>query len=137
MRQILAFLTVFVVACSNPTQTNEALWKSKNILNYVFTFQRSCFCAPDAAKPTVLEVKNGVLTSANYADGSGSASLTLFTDVAPLEKLFLNIQNAQSNGYTVTVVYDATYGFPSSINASKNVPDASYVYTVTDFKPLP
>jgi Family of unknown function (DUF6174) len=137
MRLFFALLTVVLVACSNPIQTSESLWKSKNIVNYTFTFQRSCFCPPEISKPTVLTVKNGVLTSAVYADGNGNALLTYFTDVAPLEKLFRNIEGAQSGGYAVTVVYDATYGFPSSINASKNIPDASYTLTVTDFKPAP
>ncbi len=134
---MFALLTVFFIACTNPVQTNEGLWKSKNIVNYTFTFQRGCFCPPEISKPTVLTVKNGVLTSAVYADGSGSALLTYFTDVAPLDKLFREIEGAQKDGYAVTVVYDATYGFPSSINASKNIPDASYTFTVTDFKPAP
>jgi Family of unknown function (DUF6174) len=134
---VLAVLAVVLIACTNPVQTNESLWKSKNIVNYAFTFQRSCFCPPEISKPTVLTVKNGVLTSAVYADGSGGAALTLFTDVAPLEKLFREIENAQKDGYAVTVVYDVTYGFPSSVSASKNIPDASYTFTVTDFKSAP
>ena len=129
------WLLALLVACPNPAQTNRALWSSRNLSAYSYTFQRSCFCAPDSVKPTVLEIKNGALVSANYADGSGSASLTVFTDAAPIEKLFENIENAQSNGYDVQAVYDPTYGFPSSINAAKNVPDASYVYTVTNFAP--
>jgi hypothetical protein len=137
VKLVFALLTVVLIACTNPVQTNEALWKSKNIVNYTFTFQRGCFCPPEISKPTVLTVKNGALTSAVYADGSGNALLTYFTDAAPLEKLFLNIEGAQKDGYAVTVVYDATYGFPSSINASKNIPDASYTFTVTDFKPAP
>jgi Family of unknown function (DUF6174) len=137
VKLIFALLTVVLIACTNPVQTNEALWKSKNIVNYTFTFQRGCFCPPEISKPTVLTVKNGLLTSAVYADGSGNALLTYFTDIAPLEKLFRNIEGAQSAGYAVTVAYDGTYGFPSSINASKNIPDASYTFTVTDFKPAP
>lgn len=136
MRRMFVWLMVFVVACPNVVRTNEALWASKKPAHYAFTFRRSCFCAPPATKAVVLEVRDSALLSATYADGSGSAALSLFADVAPLEKLFGTIERAQSNGYDVKVVYDASYGFPSKIEASKNVPDASYTFTVTAFSPM-
>jgi Family of unknown function (DUF6174) len=138
MKLVFALLTVVLIACTNPVQTNESVWKSKNIVNYSFTFQRSCLCPPETAELTVLTVKNGVLTSAVYANGSGSALLAYFTDVAPLEKLFRYIESAQKGGYAVTVAYDATYGFPSKIHTERSdISDANYTFTITDFKPAP
>jgi hypothetical protein len=138
MYRFLALLTVFLMACPSPVQINEALWKSRNIVNYEFTFRRLCFCPPEVVKPVVLEVRAGMLVGVRFADGSSGAVVAHYQRFAPLEKIFREIENVQRSGGSVTAMFDPTYGFPTNLSADP-VPgtvDDEFVYTITDFKVL-
>ena len=138
MKRFLALLMVVLVACPSPPtplQTNEALWKSRDIVNYEFTYLQTCMCPPP--KAVILEVRNGVLVSARFADGSPGAVMSWYETAAPFEKMFRRIEETQRTG-TATVVYDATYGFPTNVEANpfERVVDDEFFLTITNFKVL-
>ena len=138
MKRFLMLLTALLVACPGPAQINEALWQSKNIVNYEYTFRQLCFCPPEVVKAVILEVRAGSLVSARFADGSSGAVVTNYQRFAPLEKIFREIENVQRSGGSVKATFDPTYGFPTNVSADP-VPgavDDEFVYTVTDFKTL-
>ena len=141
---LVSFL--FLTACVEETQTiidkpsevhkkldeNKKLWKNKNIQNYSFVVQISCFCLPEEKKQ--ITVKNAELFEAKFIpsntpieDNSKEKTIMAYFDM---------IQDAlDKNAHLVSVVYDKTYGFPVSIsiNQDKQMTDGEIHYTITHF----
>ena len=108
-------------ACGEPLQTQQQLndsktkWASKNMKDYQYTFNWSCFCTPDYNKPVVISVRNGVLSAVKYADGSGPVDKTKYPNFRTIDGLFEFLQDAiNRKAYRITVSYDAKLGYPTS-----------------------
>ena len=101
---------------------NHSKWISKNIKNYQYTFNWGCFCPPEHNKPVVISVRNGVLASIKYADGSGMVDKTRYTNYRTIEGLFEFLQDAiNRKAYRIEVSYDASLGYPSSASIDYDV----------------
>jgi hypothetical protein len=73
MRRVFAFLPVFalvlVVACGQPSQplaaaqaqldTHRQRWEAVGLIDYRFTFNRTCFCPPEFSPTVTTTVKKG------------------------------------------------------------------------------
>ena len=144
MTPVLTLLTVLLVSgasAAHQTVANEfeTLWTSKRISSYTYTLQRGmCMCPAQERKAVVYEVRNGVLKSARYVDGSGDVKINpQHPGVGTIEELFRLIERSRSAKFSVSAEYDPVHGFPTVITAwIPDAQDAGFRYTVTNFRVL-
>jgi len=111
---------------------NKKLWKSKNIKDYSFVIQKSCFCPQEEKRQ--ITVSDGIISEAKYIP----SNTVLDPNQEKINGYFNIIQDAlDKNAYKVTVTYDGTYGFPSNIAIDYNeqMADEEINYTLTHFIP--
>ena len=90
----------------------RARWALTNADDYSFEFQRSCFCAPDFVRPVRIEILDGTVSSAVYADTEEPISLPL-TSVPTIDDLFDEIQAAVDGmAFSIMADYNARHGLP-------------------------
>jgi Family of unknown function (DUF6174) len=141
MRILLLFM-LGLVACSTPSPTLEgrALWASKNLSNYSYTLQRSCFCEAGIAKAMRLEVRNSTLSSVKYVDsGLDVTENNLRPNIFKIEAFFDLIDSTFARGGTVEPLsFDSAFGYPTRMNVDP-IPDAAddgTDYFLSDLKAL-
>ncbi|EIJ36341.1 DUF6174 domain-containing protein [Thiothrix nivea] len=124
---------------------NRKQWESQGIDDYSFTLQRSCFCRGDAIRPINIEVRDGSVTSARYADTGELIPDDRQTNKQSIynlsaDGLFNLVDQAIKGGAAqVDVSYDKQYGIPTSIyiDQSKQIADEEMGYSITNFRPEP
>ena len=95
---------------TNLTQL-EMAWKQKKILNYSFTIQESCFCAP-RSRSLEYRVRNGVgqlITNSNYTSARDS------TAYSSINALYSKMRLMIKSGGRVAVVMDSKLGIPEQV----------------------
>jgi hypothetical protein len=147
MKKIILFtLTLLLAACSastpNEFEKNQALWDDANISHYRYTLSLSCFCAFMDDMPLTIEVQNDQIVSITSGKGTAvdatNPSYSIFESYIPMENLFAELKSALEEADEVTVTYDATYGFPTSIaiDQIKEATDDELWITVENFEVL-
>jgi hypothetical protein len=137
--RILLLSMLGLVACSTPSPTLEgrALWASKNLSNYSYTLQRSCFCEAGIAKAMRLEVRDGVLTSAKYADSGLAVPANFQPKTFKIEAFFDLIDSTRAKGGTVeNLEFDPIFGYPTKMKLDpipQAVDDESF-HSLSDLK---
>jgi len=119
---------------------NRAKWESSGIDDYEFHLRVGCFCPPNIVFPVVIKVQNGVAISKEFAREPKEVTTDFFDRADTIDKLFGIIQDAIDAGAdNLTVEYDATYGYPMSINIDpiKTAIDEEIAYFVEAFIPAP
>lgn len=148
MKKILLFtLTIILAACSsaapNEFEKNQNLWNEANISHYRYTLSLSCFCAFMDDMPLTVEVENDKVVSITSGKGiiidSTNPSYSIFENYVPMENIFAQLKSALDEADEVTVGYDATYGFPTSIaiDQIKEATDDELWITVENVEVLP
>ena len=148
MKKILLFtLTFILAACSSATtndfEKNQNLWNDANISHYRYTLSLSCFCAFMDDMPLTIEVQNDKVVSITSGKGtiidSTNPSYSIFESYIPMENLFTQLKAALDEADEVAVLYDTTYGFPTSISIDqiKEAVDDELFITVENFEVLP
>jgi Family of unknown function (DUF6174) len=100
-----------------PMPEPRVLWNSKNLSNYSYTLQRSCFCLPDYTKAIRLEVRGGALTSAKYVDSGTDVPDTIRPNIFKIESFFDLIDSTQAKGGKVDgLKFDAMLGYPTQMS---------------------
>ena len=144
---ILTMLVLILAACSaggTDFSRNQQKWQDANITHYRFELNISCFCAFRDQMPLTIEVRDGQIVHMATVDGT----LVLDTDQnyefyaphATIDLLFAELDAALNGGAdTVTVTYDATYGFPTevAIDYSQETADEEMYYSISGFEALP
>jgi hypothetical protein len=144
---ILLTLSLILAACtaaSTPSEfeKNQQLWNDANISHYRYTLSLSCFCAFMDDMPLTVEVQNDKVVSITSGKGtvidSTNPSYEIFQNYVPMENLFAQLKSALEEADEVTVGYDATYGFPTSIaiDQVKEATDDELWITVENFEVL-
>jgi hypothetical protein len=128
-----SLLSSGTLAGTEPAQTQQqqlndsrSKWVSKNIKDYQYTFNWSCFCPPEHNKAVIISVKNGSLASIKYADGSGAVDKTKYANYRTIEGLFDFLQDAiNRKAYRIDVSYDAALAYPTtaSIDYDQRIAD--------------
>ena len=148
MKKIILFaLTLILAACtaaSTPTEfeKNQQLWENANISHYRYTLSLSCFCAFMEDMPLTIEVQNDQIVSITSVKGSvvdtTNPSYSIFENYATMDRIFLQLKTALEEADEVVVVYDGTYGFPTSITIDqiKEATDDELWITVENFEIL-
>lgn len=119
---------------------NRKKWDSLDIDDYAFTLQRNCFCRGDAIRPINIEVRDGKIASATFADTGEAVPDDLDFNKLTVNDLFKEVQQAIKGGAAqVDVTYDKQYGFPTSIyiDQSRQIADEEVGFTVSNFQPEP
>jgi hypothetical protein len=125
--------------------TNLKKWDSLGISDYSLTFQRSCFCTPESTRPINIQVRDGSVTEARYADTG-----ELIPDDRQYNKqsvynlnadgLFNLVQQGINSGAAqVDATYDKQFGLPTSIYIDQigQAVDDEVSYTISNFQPEP
>jgi len=148
MKKLLLLTLVFMLAaCSaggSELSRNRENWQDANITHYRFSINISCFCAFRDQMPLTVEVRDGQIVHMATVDGT----LVLDTDQnyefyaphATIDLLFAELDAAVNDGAdSITVTYDATYGFPTeiAIDYSQEIADEEMYYSISGFEALP
>jgi uncharacterized protein DUF6174 len=90
----------------------RAQWRSQNILDYRYTFRRSCFCGPDVRDPAQVTVRGGQIVSVqSVATGAALDPEFYYT----IEGLFDVLADAiDQDAATLSATYDSGLGYPTS-----------------------
>ena len=148
MKKIILIALVFMLAaCSlggSEFSQNQKKWIDANIAHYRFELSIGCFCPFRDKMPLKVEVQKGEVVSMTLPDGSVASptdpSYETFTKYATIEKLFAELKADQGGkADSVTVKYDATYGFPTEINIDfiKAAVDDELYLSASAFEKLP
>ncbi|HLP92254.1 MAG TPA: DUF6174 domain-containing protein [Nostocaceae cyanobacterium] len=120
-------------------RVNQRLWNRQNITNYRYTLTRSCFCAPEAREPVVVEVRNGQTVSVTSVATGQSVDPELFKQYDTIPELFKVIQDAiAKKADRLDIQYEPKLGYPTQINIdySFQIADEELFITVENFQAL-
>lgn len=119
----------------------RARWQNAHISHYRYQLRVGCFCAFMDRMPLTVEVANGAVKSMAYNDGTPvpQDQQQTFAAYAPIDKMFAFTADAVHTADEVKVEYDATYGYPASvqIDRAKNAADDELALSITNFERLP
>jgi hypothetical protein len=137
-------LAVAAAGCSSPFGPDEARalaaaraqWGQRAFADYTFDVRHGCFCPPEQVGPVRITVRQGAIVSVTLLKtGEALEPASWFT----IEQLFERIPDwAKQDGVDdVTVEYDATLGFPASVEVrfEEGILDAGDNYTVSAVAP--
>ena len=90
----------------------RTLWRAQGLMDYRYTFRRSCFCAPPATDPVIVTVRgNAVVFVARVDDGAPVDPASYDS----IEGLFRLLEEAiDQEAHQVRAEYDAELGFPKT-----------------------
>jgi len=148
MKKLLLTTLIFVLAaCSvggSELTRNQKKWNAANITHYRFELNIGCFCAFRSEMPLKVEVLNDEVVSMIGADGNvidaTNANYAYYSSYATIDRLFTELESdSVRKADEVTVAYDATYGFPSTINIDfiKAAADDELYLGASSFEKLP
>jgi hypothetical protein len=148
MKKIILITLIFMLAaCSaggSELSRNQEKWQDANITHYRFNLNISCFCAFRDQMPLTIEVRDGQIVHMAAVDGTlvldTDQNYEFFAPHATIDLLFAEINAAVNEGAdSVTVTYDATYGFPTeiAIDFSQEMADEEMYYSISGFEALP
>ncbi len=142
---ILITLVIMLAACSaggSEFTQNQTKWQNANFTHYRFQLSVGCFCAFRDKMPITVEVQNGQVASMTYADGtsvdaSEQANMG-FDQYATIDALFQYTAQRMKDAAEVTVTYDSTYGYPTTIyiDGSKQIADDELSLSVSGLEKL-
>jgi hypothetical protein len=93
-----------------------ATWESHGLTHYSFGYQNRCFCREDYTAPLLVYVQDGAVTGTTRRDGGGAVLPEVAAYVPTMEGIFALIQEGINlNAASVDVIYDSTYGYPTSM----------------------
>ena len=113
----------------------EALWKSKRIYNYGYTYTNLGSNNQHIVYPWSVTVRNQV--QATGKDGNGNQILWKSNGPQTMDELFSRIRKAFHDGVKIIEVdYNPSTGHPTSIYIvyNANTPDATYDARISNFR---
>jgi len=149
LRFAAAMLALATVSCSitEPTSRDRAQdeltrnrqrWVAAGVHDYVYDYQRLCFCAPESTQPVRITVRqDAVVAVVRQSDGQPVDAKYGWPRV---DALFDDIQGRLDQHVArIDVDYDATFGYPRSIvvDVAVMAADDEYSHTAANLRPLP
>jgi hypothetical protein len=140
----LVLLALIVGACSDDDvsdrrrelRAHRALWESQGLDDYRFVVRRSCFCPPDLALPTLIDVRADVPVRAMVVADESLIPAHLGLTV---EDIFRQIERAIDGGFElIDVRYDPEMGYPiqATLDPGGGIQDAGMDFSCSDVTPL-
>lgn len=145
MRHLAPFsaIAVFMLsACGGTTapgwelRAAEARWSQRGLASYDITVSRGCECLPDATRPAVVSVRDGIVTSRTYVSDGTPVGLAYAELYPTVEGLFRKIEDARrQNPAALDVEYDPVLGYPTriAIDYNRQTADDELFYHAYDF----
>ncbi len=143
-----ALVLALVVACAQPSRqligvqnelaTNRQQWEAVGLIDYRFTFERSCFCPPEFSPRVTITVKNRAVESVRDAESGEVLPDPPYSYT--VDDLFDIIQEAiDEAAVEVRAEYNAELGYPVDvyIDTYATVIDEEYSMKIRDFTELP
>jgi uncharacterized protein DUF6174 len=97
-------------------QRQHAKWALRQITSYRITYRRECFCGAELTAPTEIEVRDGAIVSAHYADGNDPVPGAVQAFLPTIEDLFAIVAEAiDHEADLLEVTYDQSRGYPRKI----------------------
>ena len=115
----------------------QAKWQKKRPQHYAYTLQRSCFCTEEYRKPIEIRVFGNKVQQATLQPEGTPLSAERKSEAMTVEGLFRMIREAIVNkSASVTVKYNATYGYPTSISIDRDrmMADEEVYLSASNFK---
>ena len=117
----LVLLALFLSACTISQcpafKQNRSLWEAQAIHHYRFNLKIGCNCPWYDMMPLSVEVQNGETVSMAASNGEDiTPYMDTFRPHGTIESLFNTVNSSISIFmYRLEVIYDTTYGLPTSI----------------------
>jgi hypothetical protein len=97
-------------------EVNKEKWQQSGIKNYIYTFQRSCFCTRDATREVLTQVKNGQAIKSQFKDSGLPLPAELSFNKLSINDLFNTVETAiDKHVDIIKVKYNEETGQPTSI----------------------
>lgn len=144
---LLPAMAILLAACSflpgaSPSARDQALrdlaqhqaqWQVAGISTYSFMISRQCFCP--SGDPVTVTVTDGAVSAVRRA-GQPVPEIELQGLPTTIPELFAVVA-AQGAAAEMTVEWDTTFGFPSTIQVDPiaNAIDDEFGFVVTEFRP--
>jgi hypothetical protein len=95
---------------------NRVRWDESGSASYQFNFQRSCFCLRDYTREAVVQVEEGAIVAATYADDDTAVDADLNDRYDTIDELFALLEEAIATGAVqIDVEFDAALGYPTRL----------------------
>lgn len=113
----------------------QSLWQSHGIANYDFTVTRRCECPPPANADVEIQVRDGLVRSAESLGRSIEAERLPSTVAAVFDIVH---QGLAADNDVIDVTYDDIYGFPRriEIDPKRSQADDEVVVSILSFRPV-
>lgn len=113
-------------------ERSQQRWRSRDIADYRYVVQRSCFCGGEVVRAVVVEVRGGEVTSRRYRDESTPLAWHDPTLWPSVEGLFELVRDAVERGADrVEVDYHPEHGYPVSIRIDEMLRAVDDELTIT------
>ncbi len=107
-------------------------WEANEFSSYQYTYQRTCFCAPDWIRPVVIDVVDDRIERIAYADDGALVDSTFWASYHTVDGLFALIDQAMtSDAAQVTVQFDDPLGYPTQLYIDEDVRIADEELSIT------
>jgi len=145
MISLFFVLVLALSACNGASEfkRNQDKWEGQNINHYRFTVIVGCFC-PFAGAEVTYEVLNGQVVTESVKPASDRPDdpariSEFYQPYNTIDKAFDYVQGAINEADKTTIVYDPTYGFPTSVSVDliEMAMDDEMYLTLNHFEVLP
>ena len=123
---------------SQNLQANQQKWQEANINSYSFTVRLpNDHMGPEAGRSVNMEVSNGKVVSASFADTGKPVSNYSYLNSYTIDGLFENLDLFMKNEHNTVapdVKYDAEFGFPTSIIFPTGITEGGGQIFVSNFQ---
>ena len=126
--------------CSEPLGPQEdelaeavARWMEADVEDYVFEFQRLCFCGGETIRRIRVDVRSGVVAGAIYVDDGSPVGDEYRPEVPTIEDLFEEILDAiDREAHSLDASYHSALGYPTSVEIDyiENAVDEEMAFNV-------
>ena len=124
-------------AVQQELNTQRQQWQTLNLRDYIYHFERICFCSPEYVDPGLVHVVGGEIDSVEHAMTGDVLDPSLFLTV---DDLFDEVQAAiDSNADEISVQYDGILGNPTTIDIdfSEYIADEEMSFRASDLRVIP
>ncbi|MDX1932369.1 MAG: DUF6174 domain-containing protein [Capsulimonadales bacterium] len=146
---LIALMGLFVAGCGSgsgtlgeaPTELNRnrALWRSRSIDSYAYTFRYGGFVPKSLAGPVRVEVRNGTVVSVTPTEPGAEIDRAFFARFDTIDELFDVIRQEESGTPDrLDTTYDPATGVPTQFYVDREfrMADEEYSFDVTGFTAL-
>ena len=115
----------------------KQIWSEQGITDYQIEMQKLCFCAPNAVRLMVFEIKDNKIESVRYADSNEEVNPELYSEYNTIDGLFMLAEQALAKDPAdINIVYDDKYGYirEYTVDYQENIADDELTIIASNMK---